>query len=78
LERLHNLGLYHSNLKPTKIVIGAAGEEDKLYIVGFENSLNIKDNTNKKSIYYSNHILNIENVFSSIGIHLGESKLDII
>jgi hypothetical protein len=55
-------------------VIGSAGEEDKLYLVGFENSFKVKSFSSKKGVLNSPHILNVENVFSSIGIHLGESN----
>jgi hypothetical protein len=64
----------HSNLKPSKLVIGKEGEEDKLFLVGFENSekINHENKSNKSSVKIKRN-REYESVFSALSAHSGDS-----
>lgn len=70
---MHKKGIVHTNLKPSKILVGHVGEEEKIYFVGFENCEKMhlsKSKTKKKgNVKYPQ-----ENVFSSLSVHQKEGK----
>lgn len=68
---MHKKGIVHTNLKPSKILVGQTGEEEKIYLVGFENcekmSFSKGKSKKKAAIKYP-----FENVFSPLSIHQKE------
>jgi len=73
LEKLHSKELIHSDLKPSKFVIGNGDQSDKLFLLGLEfcERVSLPKLNRSKSGTPRKFRIN-ENMFSSLNIHTGE------
>jgi len=76
LESLHSKDLIHTDLKPSKFVIGNGSQSDKLYLLGLELSerISLTKLSRSKSGTPRRFRMN-ENMFSSLNVHTGEGFL---
>jgi len=73
LEKLHAQNLIHTNLKPSKLVIGDKNDDESLYLLGLELSEKMaKPLKNEKPKPGIRKMRLYENLFSSLSVHTGE------
>ena len=52
IEKIHQLGVIHRNISPSKILIGAEYSDPKLYLIDFKEAFRLSSSTsNTKSIF---------------------------
>jgi serine/threonine protein kinase len=74
---IHKKGIIHSNIKPSKVVIGREGEEDRIYLIGFENCEKINPNRSKSTTKAKKY-RDSENVYSPLSVHMRECIVDFL